>query len=374
MASQADGRKLIELRTELRPSVPYFLGTGITGRFAAALKGIRFDKLFIITDKEVNRLYGSSLMDGLSGFPRDLIALPAGELYKNLETLQFLCELLIEKGASKESILIGFGGGTIGNITGLAAALLYRGVGFIELPTTFLAQTDSVLSNKQAVNGRRGKNLFGAYYAPLAVWTDVNYLTTEDPAGIRSGLVESIKNGLISDPGFLEFLDRFDYRREAFPLPVLEELVYRSVLSKLRILKKDPSEKAYGLVLEYGHTFGHAIEKLSQGHLRHGEAVATGMAIAAHLSERLGYLTQDGVLQHYYFLQEKLGLGLNTPSSIRPTSVVHTLSSDNKKTSRGVRYVLLEEIGKVLNVEHDYLHSVDIGVVSEVVEVCLNGR
>jgi 3-dehydroquinate synthetase len=263
---------------------------------------------------------------------------------------------------------LAFGGGVIGNIVGLAAALLFRGIRFVEIPTTFLAQTDSTLSNKQAVNSTLGKNHFGVYYAPIFIWADTKLPHSEKPVNIRSGLVESVKNGLISDSHFLDYLERKLSNKGIFSQEDLHELIYKSILSKIQIIRKDPSEKKYGVILEYGHTIGHAIEKLSHGSLTHGEAVAIGMIIEGHLSYSLGYMKKDPLEQHYHMLCDKMGLNLKIPSHIETKDILEVIDCDNKKCLDGVNYVLLEDIGKVVNSNGNYMVHVDSESVMDVLK------
>lgn len=360
---------LLELNSELEINAPYYFGYDICDKLISKLNEYNFDKLFLITDSTVYNLYGKELQHQLeSTFLCDLVLSAEGESYKNINTLSDLCEKLISKGVSKRSVLLAFGGGVIGNIVGLTAALIYRGIRFVEIPTTTLAQTDSVLSNKQAINGYSGKNHFGVYHAPIFIWSDVRFLLSESPRRIKSGLVESVKNGFISDRNFLDYLDKYLNKKAIFSAEMLKDLVYKSILSKIDIIRKDPSEKKYGIVLEYGHTFGHAIEKLSNGTMTHGAAIAIGMTIAAEISNRLGYLSRSGVEQHYHFLKRKMELSLKIPSCIKAKEIIEVIKSDNKKSSKEVRYVLLEEIGKILNPDGDYMVSIDSKIVRDVIQ------
>lgn len=323
----------------------------------------------MITDNIVYSLYGKELFDQLeSSFVTNLIILPTGETNKNITTLNNLCEELVHRKATKASILLAFGGGVIGNIVGLAAALLYRGIRFVEIPTTILAQTDSTLSNKQAVNSTFGKNHFGVYYAPIFIWADTKLLLSEKPINIKSGLVESVKNGLISDPRFLDYLEMKLNIQGIYLLDDLHELIYKSILSKIQIIRRDPSEKKYGVVLEYGHTIGHAIEKLSSGSLTHGEAVAIGMIIEGELSYSLGYLNKESLERHYYMLGDKMGLNLEIPSNIEIEDIINVIGSDNKRSSDEVNYILLEDIGKVVDLDGTYMVHVDSEVVIDILK------
>jgi len=361
--------ELIKLNTELEINSPYFFGYNILGKLTFKLNDYKFDKLFLITDPTVYNLYGRELLNQLkANFHCDPIIVSEGEVYKNISTLNTLCEDIVRKGVSKDSILLALGGGVVGNIVGLAAALIYRGIRFVELPTTTLAQTDSTLSNKQAINSPTGKNHFGVCHAPIFIWADVKLLLSESPRRIKSGLVESVKNGLIADPQFLNYLEGKLNNGTMYAENDLKELILKSIQSKINILKKDSTEKKYGIILEYGHTFGHAIEKLSQGLLTHGEAIAIGMTIAAETSHRLGYLNYNGVKRHHYFLNEKMDLDLKLPFNIRVDDIIRVIKSDNKRSSKGVKYVLLEDIGKVLNSDGDYMVSVDNKIARDILE------
>jgi 3-dehydroquinate synthetase len=256
----------------------------------------------------------------------------------------------------------------VGNIVGLAAAMIYRGIRFVEMPTTVMGQTDSTLSNKQAVNGRRGKNHFGVYYAPLFIWADRRFLLTEPAHTAKGGLVEAVKNGFISDARFLDYIGsaldgRWPVERER-----LDEVVPRIIDSKLAILERDPSEKKLGVILEYGHTFGHAIESLERGAVPHGEAVAIGMCLAAELSRALGLCSGELVARHYHVLRERVGVPVRMPVGITSEALMTRMASDNKKTSRGVRFVLLEDVARIHDPEGDYQTAVDPGLVRHIID------
>lgn len=360
--------KIIKLNTGLRPSPPLYLGRGIMSQLNGALESYDPDKLFLVTDPAVYDIYGKRLLGRLKrGYKCEPLLVPRGEMNKNIDTLTRLCENALSKGVSKGSILLAFGGGVVGNLTGLAAAMLYRGIRFAEIPTTLLAQTDSALSNKQAVNSSIGKNHLGAYHAPIFIWSDTDLLLSEKPARIRSGLVESVKNGLISDPGFLRYLDKKLKPRARYSAEDLAELVFRSIKSKANILRKDPTEKRFAVILEYGHTFGHAIEKLGRGRMSHGEAVAAGMVIAAEVSHALGHLSRGDLELHYRLLRDRLAINFKIPKNIKAAKIVETMKSDNKRSSEGVKYVLLRKPGRVLNPDGDYMVHADGRVVRGVI-------
>nr|VFJ46090.1 MAG: 3-dehydroquinate synthase [Candidatus Kentron sp. DK] len=351
---------VFELDTALEDSSSYFLGYAIASAFPGILCRHDFDRVFLISDLTVSRLYGSELIELLHGshVPVEEISIADGERNKTFATLSRLCEDLVRRRISKNSILIAFGGGVIGNIVGLAAGLVYRGIRFIDMPTTLMGQTDSALSNKQAINGDQGKNQFGIYYPPLFVWSDVRVLRSESPRYVRSGLVEGVKNALISDIDFLDYLQARISPDLGYSDADYFDLVYRLIESKRRILNKDPTEKHYAIVLEYGHTFGHAIELLAQGRLSHGECVAVGMCLAAELARNLHLISDELRDRHYRVLGDVLGIDLRLPGNADSDTLLRIIDSDNKRSGRGVRHVLLSGPGSVARGDGDYMVSV----------------
>ena len=361
--------KVITLSTELAKPSPFYFGFDIESEFVKVLDNYKSDKIFFFTEKHLFDLYGKDLYDKISEkYNCYLEFVPNGEACKYFPVLEHMCEDLIAKGVSKKSLLIAFGGGTVGNIVGLAAGLIYRGIGYVEIPTSMTGQTDSTLSNKQAINGKTGKNHFGVYHSPVFIWSDTKYLKTEPPVSKRSGIIEGIKNGFISDASFLDYLDTVLNPELRFSDEQLYDLAYKIILSKLEILKKDPSEKHYGIILEYGHTFGHAIEWLEKGKMSHGEAVSFGMKIAAELACELGFISQQDVALHYYMIEEKLGFNRPLPEHISTQQLMSAMIADNKKTGEDVRFVILEKVGQCYNPEGDFLATIDFDLVEKIVD------
>ena len=359
--------KVIELSSQLEKPSPFYFGYDIQESFISHLEEHTFDKIFFFTEPHLFELYGKEIYEKLEEkFPCHLEFVPPGEKCKYFPVLEQMCENLIAKGVSKKSILLAFGGGTVGNVVGFTASLIYRGIRFVEIPTTMMAQTDSTLSNKQAVNGRTGKNHFGLYHAPIFIWADTRYLKTELLFYRRSGIAEGLKNGLISDSTFLDYLEKVLNPNAEFSEVQLTELAYRIILSKLEILKRDPSEKGYGIILEYGHTFGHAIEWLQEGKLSHGESVCFGMKIAAELAREMGFISQEDVERHYHLIEEKLGFNNPFPEHITADKLMDAMIADNKKTGEELRFVILKKIGQCYNPEGDYLVTVDWKLVRTV--------
>lgn len=334
--------EIIRFDTPLAVSSPYYFGEGIAGGFARKINEQEFDRSFLVTSEKLFGLFGRELVEGLRN---EVVIVGEGEDHKGWPALSGLCEELINRGATKDSILVSLGGGAMGNLVGLAAALVFRGIRFVEVPTTIMAQSDSTLSNKQAINGTRGKNHFGVYHAPLFIWADAAYPRSEPPRQQRGGVVEGIKNILISHGSTTDAEPLF----EAWQSGDLYTLVHRLIQSKLPILAADPSERKSAVRLEYGHTFGHAIEFLSHGSLSHGEAISIGLCLAARLSHRLGHMSDDFLKEHERLLGRRLGTPTRLPRSIAPKAVLETMAADNKRTGKGVNHLLLRRCGQFVS-------------------------
>jgi 3-dehydroquinate synthetase len=350
---------LLRLDTGLAHSSPFYFGDGIAGQLAAHLAPLEADRCFLVSCPSLLRAFGGPLLDALrdGGIAVETAEIPGTEAGKTWDTLSALCETLVEQGVTRDSVLLALGGGVVGNVVGLAAGLLYRGLRYVEIPTTTMAQTDGTLSNKQAINGRAGKNMYGLYHAPAFIWADASYPRSEPDRQIRSGVVEGLKNRLITGQGSEEF-DALLAHGFAGLRANLPQVLLTLIRSKLPILRRDPTEKGYAVILEYGHTFGHAVEFLSRGRLHHGEAVAIGMCIAAELAHREGLLSGEAVALHHRLLGERLGTLTALPEDIAVDDIFAIMLRDNKRNRKGLRYVLLEDIGRVANPDGDYMTAV----------------
>jgi 3-dehydroquinate synthase len=335
----------IEFQTGLARSSPFCFGQGIAERFPGHLSRFEFDRCFLITSTKLLQLFGHDLLGRLEqhGIRCAPVLIDDSERGKGWETLRTLCEELAARGVTKDSILLALGGGVVGNVVGLAAGLIYRGIRFVEIPTTITAQTDSTLSNKQAINGALGKNQFGLYHAPLFIWADADYPKSEPLRQQAAGVVEGVKNIFITDDKIdraIEMVERWRSRQ------CFGDLLLSLIQSKLPIIARDPSEQAFAMALEYGHTFGHAIEWLAKGKLLHGEAVSIGMCLAAELSAAMGLASEDLVRTHYQILGQLLGTPTHLPAEISPQAVYDTMLADNKRTGKGLRFLLLKDWGQ----------------------------
>jgi 3-dehydroquinate synthetase len=361
--------KIINFKTYLKPDPTFYFGNRITHELGSLLNRYAYDKIYFVTNELLSGLYGKDILEMFknNSINYKVAIIKDGEGHKNFQNLEYLCETLIEKNISKGSIIIGFGGGCLTNIVGLAAGLIFRGIRYVEMPTTLMAITDSTLSNKQAVNGKGGKNQFGMYYAPIFIFGDTRYLTSESITRKKLAIVEGIKNGFISDANLLGYFEtKLEENIEEYSEEDWNELTYKIIQSKLKIIEGDPTEKGYGMTLEYGHTFGHAMEFFSKGSIPHGLAVAKGMCIAAELAHHLGYITKVQVNRHYNLLEEKLGLDVSIPDNISVEDIMQAGLNDNKKSACGIKYVLLRDIGECQNPDGDFQVYVDPEIVKKV--------
>lgn len=258
---------------------------------------VKQKRVFVVSDETVWGLHGNALTNGLSaaGISATEKVLPAGESTKNWTQLGEVLDWLLASGAGRDDVLIAFGGGVIGDLTGLAASLLKRGMRFVQIPTTLLAQVDSSVGGKTAVNSAQGKNLVGAFYQPRLVIADMGVLKTLPDRERRAGYAEIIKYGLINDRGFFEWLSEKGSEVLALQPDAIAEAVAVSCRAKAQIVAQDEREGGVRALLNLGHTFGHALEAANGygADLLHGEAVGTGMVLALRYSARLGLMSPE---------------------------------------------------------------------------------
>lgn len=302
---------------------------------------------FVLTDRTVGELYGAAFVARLraAGYPAHLVVMPDGEQAKSFVHYHRLAERILERGIDENSELIALGGGVVGNVTGMLAATLYRGIGFVQVPTTLMAQADAAISHKQAINGVRGKNLVGTYYAPRRVVVDVEVLQTLEARRVRDGMAEVIKHAVAQDAAFVETL--LDYVGDLKDPAFLEGVVRRNVALKCALMATDPQERHAGMVLQYGHAIGHAVEHQSGFDLLHGEAVAIGMLASARIARRMG-VADAAVERTHRRLNAHFGLPTVMPAGLSNASVLRALRYDKRATvAEGVRMALVEEVGRL---------------------------
>ncbi|MHB1530871.1 3-dehydroquinate synthase [Acidithiobacillus sp.] len=330
-------------------SYPIHIGPGLIGdkeRFAPALAS---GPVAIVSDSNVAPLYLEVLSKTLRSLGKTVlsIVLPAGEGSKTLDSIQEITGQLLSAGFGRDCSLCALGGGVIGDITGFAAATYQRGVGYLQVPTTLLAMVDSSVGGKTGVNHPLGKNMIGAFYQPRAVIADTDTLDTLPEREFRSGLSEVIKYGLISDQGFFSWLEDHMDAVMARDTAALMHVIERSCADKAEIVARDEQEGGLRAILNLGHTFGHAIEAASgYGTFLHGEAVATGIIMAADLSRRLD-LIRESEQDRIYALIESTGLPTLAPR-LPVEKYLRFMQVDKKAQGGQVRFILLRGIGEAV--------------------------
>jgi 3-dehydroquinate synthase len=370
-------------------SYPFWYGYDCLGSVCAHLLELDADLLVLVTDRHVAAsLYGCEMEMRLERSVRVLrLTLEPGEASKSLDRLLLAAEEVIAAGASRRSVVVTLGGGIPGNFGGLLAALLFRGIRLVHVPTTLVGMLDSVVSLKQAVNSRRGKNLFGTFHCPTMVLADLKTLETLPPAEVRSGLCEVIKNALAIDPGQIVRLRRLLRRSADYGPEEYRWLLEVSLAAKLKVMAGDKHEKRRGLVLEYGHTVGHAIElahqhRCPESAINHGEAVGLGMLVAAQVAADLGALDRQAAETHWELL-DRIGARQTLPAEISDQDVLALVAYDNKRGYRAVdsgvvNMILLRALGEPLEsaelpltpVPIDRLCSALAGLKTETERIC----
>ncbi len=324
------------------------IGPGLLTQTGSKLQELGLsDKVVVVVDSTVKGVYGDTIRESLtgSGFKGLLLEIPEGEEQKSLETAGRLYHELTEFYAERTTPLLALGGGVIGDLTGFVAATYLRGVPLIQIPTTLLAQVDSSIGGKVAVNHGSLKNKIGAFYQPKLVISDISTLKTLPAGDLSDGLAETIKYGVIWDEEFFIYLEENLDKIKSLDEGTLETIVFRSAKIKAEVVAKD--ERDFGLrnILNYGHTVGHAIETVSDFKVRHGAAVAVGMLIAARISNKLGILDKSAVTR-LNSLIARAGLPVKIPS-LQLKRLIQAMKHDKKILQGKIRFVLPKSIGEV---------------------------
>jgi 3-dehydroquinate synthase len=328
-------------------SYPIHVGSGLLQRAGLLAPHLPYKRAALISNETVFPLFGARLLENLarSGVETVPVILPDGESYKTWETLDRIFDALLSHALDRKSTLIALGGGVIGDLAGFAAATYQRGVPFIQIPTTLLAQVDSSIGGKTAVNHARGKNMIGAFYQPKLVLADTDTLKTLPQREFCAGLAEVIKYGLIRDAEFFSWLEMHLDNLLARDAVALTHAILRSCENKAAVVASDEREQGERALLNLGHTFGHAIEAaLGYGEWLHGEAVATGMVMAARLSSECGHCTEAD-LKRTIAILERAGLPVRAPA-IAAGRMLELMQLDKKNESGQIRLILLNRIGE----------------------------
>ncbi|MFZ4790031.1 MAG: 3-dehydroquinate synthase [Candidatus Competibacteraceae bacterium] len=325
---------------------PLHIGPGLLDQPDLLQSHLPGRQALVVTNTTVAPLYLDRVRATLTGLHHHALILPDGESFKTLDTLNQVFTTLLNHRFDRHCAIIALGGGVIGDLAGFAAACYQRGVAFIQIPTTLLAQVDSSVGGKTAVNHPLGKNMIGAFYQPLCVVADTETLNTLPDRELSAGLAEVIKYGLIRDRPFLDWLDAHLEDLINRDPAALSQAIERSCRIKAAIVAADERETGERALLNLGHTFGHAIETgMGYGVWLHGEAVATGMVLAADLSARLGWLNPAQV-ERVRVLLTRAGLPLTPPPELTPDDFLRLMAVDKKVQDGRLRLVLLRDLGQ----------------------------
>lgn len=327
-------------------SYPIHIGPGLIRHAELITTRLPQSKVAIVTNTILEPIYLAPLTEALHQHGVDTvpIVLPDGEAHKNWETLNRIFDALLVNRCERKTTLLALGGGVIGDLAGFAAAVYQRGVPFVQIPTTLLAQVDSAVGGKTAINHPLGKNMIGAFHQPLAVVSDTDTLRTLPERELAAGLAEVIKYGLIRDPEFFEWLEGNIDKLKGRDPQALAYAIERSCHNKAEIVAQDERETGVRALLNLGHTFGHAIEAgLGFGKWLHGEAVAAGTVLAAILSQRMGLITRHDV-ERMVDILARAGLPTSAPE-LGTERYMELMGHDKKVEGGKIRFILLRGIG-----------------------------
>jgi len=344
-------------------SYPIYIGVDNLCDPDILTRHIKSKQVVVVTNETIAPLYLDKVKTHLQQYQLEVVILPDGEQYKTLAIMETIFDALLTRKFSRNTTLIALGGGVIGDISGFAAACYQRGIPFIQIPTTLLAQVDSSVGGKTGVNHALGKNMIGAFYQPQSVIIDVKVLETLDGRQLAAGLAEVIKYGLIRDADFFSWIETNIEKILARDQESLIYIIEKSCQNKAEIVAADERESGIRAILNLGHTFGHAIETgVGYGVYLHGEAVAIGTCQAADLSRRLGWIN-DAEVMRITALFNKAGLPTEPPAELSAQEFINLMSVDKKNIDGDIRLILLHKIGEA---------SLPVGVEREALLETLN--
>ncbi|MCM8711602.1 3-dehydroquinate synthase [Clostridium sp. SYSU_GA19001] len=327
-------------------SYPIYIEKGIIQNIGENIKKIyKNKKIAIITDSNVEKLYGQKLENNLikENFITKMIIIEPGEKSKSFEVLQRVCDELLEFNLTRGDLIIAFGGGVVGDLGGFAASIILRGIPFIQIPTSLLAQIDSSIGGKVAVNSKHGKNLIGSFYQPVAVFIDPDLLRSLKDRVFYDGMAEVIKYGAIRNKEL--FYNLLQYKTKEELLQNIDMVIYSCLSIKKDVVEKDEKDTGERMLLNFGHTIGHGIEKcFNYEKFTHGEAVAIGMAAITEASEELE-ITEEGTSALLKKLIAKYNLPYELPD-INKTELFKAMNMDKKNIGKSMNIILLESIGQ----------------------------
>ena len=352
-----------EIKVELKErAYTIFVEKGILGKLNNVLeKKLKGANVLLVTDDCVKKIYAEKLVAELAKISSQVAVFdfPAGEESKKIGTLEMIYRAVVRNGLDRKSVIVALGGGVVGDIAGFAAATYMRGISYIQIPTTLLAMVDSSVGGKTAIDLTEGKNLVGAFWQPMAVIADPTTLSSLPHREINCGLAEVVKYGVIMDNIFFEFLEKNSGKIKSLDMHILTYIIAKCCELKAQIVSGDEREES-GLraILNLGHTFGHAIETVTEfGKFHHGEAVSIGMEMAAKFAVLQGMMKEDDAKRITALLRE-FSLPVENPG-IEPEKLVSAMKKDKKNSGGKIKLILPSKIGSVSIVDSDEKHLLD---------------
>ena len=327
-------------------SYKVFIEKGVVNKLPKLLKELGLgQKYAIITDSKTSKIHGQTISKFLNknGIKNEIFSFESGEKSKTLSTIEELAESMVEKGFNRKDAIIALGGGVVGDVAGFLASIYLRGIPFVQIPTTLLAMVDSAIGGKTGVDLKIGKNLLGTITQPKAVFIDINLLKTLPENQIRNGLGEIIKYGVIKDEKFFSYLEKNLSKVFAHDEKVLNYIIQKSIAIKVEVVENDEKEAKNRMLLNYGHTYGHALETMSNYTLLHGYAISIGMVIANEMAVAKKLLKQKDA-DRIKALLEKAGLPVYSMN--KPT--IKDLMTDKKSDGKSINFILPTKIGNAI--------------------------
>jgi len=349
-----------------------FVGSSILGKLKDFItQNHAGKKIAIIIGENTNKLYGSKISNGLKELNPLFITVPSGEPSKSRGMKERIEDKLLDNKFGRDSLIIAIGGGVIGDLAGFVASTFNRGIPIIHVPTTMLAMVDSSIGGKTAINTKHGKNLIGTTYQPTAVFADMDFLETLSDEEFTNGLAEVIKMSIIKDKNLFESLEKNHEKILARDKVILQNIIKRNIELKKEVVEEDAEEKGLRQILNFGHTFGHALEAYYNYKIRHGYAVSQGMLVESKISVAVNNLNRNE--------EEKIrnsikifGFPLTVNLDVKTSKIIEIMKSDKKSLSNKPRFVLIDEIGKVKTEGNTFSFEVETEVIIKAVEQCKN--
>ena len=347
-----------------------FVGSSILNKLADFIEQSHSGKkVAVIMGENTSRLHKPKLSKILNDLNPFFVTVPSGESSKSREMKEEIEDNLLDHNFGRDSLIIAIGGGVIGDLAGFIASTFNRGIPIIHVPTTLLSMADSSIGGKTGINTKHGKNLIGTVYQPDAVFADMDFLETLSDDEFKSGLGEIIKQGIIQDKTLFDFMEKHSEEILQRKKDILQHIIKRSIELKKQVFELDSHELGLRQILNFGHTYGHALEAYYNYKLKHGFAVAQGMIVESRISAMINYLKEKEE-ERIRELIKSFGFPLLVNMDINTSKIIELMASDKKSKSNKPRFVLIDKIGKVKSGNSNFSFEVDAEIIEKAIEKC----